>query len=918
AEADAEVVRVEDLAGELAACPAGRPAVPLHPDNPAYVLYTSGSTGRPKGAANSHRAITNRLLWMQDRYRLDGTDRVLHKTPIGFDVSVWELTWALLTGARIVMADPDGQRDPEYLARAAASAGITTTHFVPSMLKVFLDTAESGTRPALPALRRVVCSGEELTAEVAAQFHRLFPEAELHNLYGPTEASIDVTAHEVTAPVPAGRVPIGAPIRGARIHVLDGALRVQPVGVAGELCIGGVPLARGYHGRPGLTAERFVPDPFTAGGRLYRTGDLVRWRADGTVEYLGRLDHQIKIRGQRIEPAEIEAALTGHPAVDQALVTTAPGTDGTPELVAYLNKRDLPAQSAESEGTQVGRWGEVFDQIYRAGDQQTEDPTFDISGWISSYTGRPLGADEMREWVDSITGRVLALPHRRVLEIGCGTGLLLFRIAPHTDYYCGTDVSEVAVRDLTAKLPLLPSGSGEVELLQRSAEQFDGVPDAAFDLVLINSVAQYFPNADYLAEVLTKALRVVRPGGSVVIGDVRDHALLETFHASLQRAQAHGQDADENTESFDQAVADRVAADAELVVDPHFFTALAADRPEIEAVSLLSKRGGHRNELTKYRYDAILHLAGGPAESADAVTGTDALTATDADAEPEQWPAAPVADLAARLRAERPRSVVVGAVTDERLAADLAGPTGDTLDPSALEALVAEMGYQVVPALHLERRGRLDVLITRSAARALRPVRELPLTAPEQGWGAYSNNPMEAAWRSSLVPELRHHLQSRLPASMIPRHFLVLDAWPLSANGKLDRKALPKPGTGRETGTAVYVAPRTDTERAIATVWSDILGVARVGALDNFFDLGGHSLLATKVAARIGDLCATEVRLGAFFQHPTVADLAAHIDEEAATQVTRAPVRRADRSRYRGARTAPVPASAALPAEVEA
>ncbi|MER7899336.1 phosphopantetheine-binding protein, partial [Streptomyces sp. NPDC096046] len=614
------------------------------------------------------------------------------------------------------------------------------------------------------------------------------------------------------------------------------------------------------------------------------------------------------------------AALTGHPAVDQALVTTAPGTDGTPELVAYLTERDLPAQSTESEETQVDRWSEVFDQIYRAGEQQTDDPTFDISGWISSYTGEPLGADEMREWVDSITGRVLALPHRRVLEIGCGTGLLLFRIAPHTDYYRGTDVSEVAVRDLTAKLPLLPAGSGEVELLQRSAEQFDGVPDDAFDLVLINSVAQYFPNADYLAEVLTKALRVVRPGGSVVIGDVRNHALLGTFHTSLQRAQPHGQDADQSTETFEQAVADRVAADAELVVDPAFFTALAADRPEIETVSLLSKRGGHRNELTKYRYDAILHLAGGPEHSQDAQDSQDAEDSEDAvtGAEPGHWPAAPVAELAARLRAERPESVVVGPVTDERLAADLAGPTGKTLDPSELEALVAGMGYQVVPALHPEQPGRLDVLITRSAARALRPVRELPRTAPEQGWGAYSNNPMEAAWRSSLVPELRRHLQSRLPASMIPRHFLVLDAWPLSANGKLDRKALPKPGTGRETGTAVYVAPRTDTERAIATVWSDILGVVRVGALDNFFDLGGHSLLATKVAARIGDLCSAEVRLGAFFQHPTVAELAAHIDQEAAAQVTPTPVRRADRNRYRGARTAPAPASSSLPAEVEA
>ncbi|WP_409060181.1 amino acid adenylation domain-containing protein [Streptomyces sp. SYP-A7185] len=911
AETGVTVVRVEDLADDLAQRPTTRPAVAVDPRNPAYVLFTSGSTGRPKGAANSHHALVNRLLWMQDRYRLDGTDRVLHKTPIGFDVSVWELTWALLTGARIVLADPGGQRDPEYLARTTAAAGITTAHFVPSMLKVFLDTAETlGT--ALPRLRRVVCSGEELTPEVAARFHALFPHAELHNLYGPTEASIDVTAHHVTAPV-TGRIPIGTPITGARIHVLDAALRRQPIGVAGELCIGGVPLARGYHGRPGLTADRFVPDPFEAGQRLYRTGDLVRRRADGAVEYLGRLDHQIKIRGQRIEPAEVEAALLGHPAVDQALVTTAPDADGAPQLVAYLTKPAKPV--AAGHDAQVDRWSEVFDQIYRAGEQQTADPTFDISGWISSYTGQPLGADEMHGWVDSIVDRVLALPHRRVLEIGCGTGLLLFPIAPHTEHYRAVDVSEVAVRDLADKLHLLPPGSGEVELVHGSAEQFDGVADDSFDVVLINSVAQYFPDADYLADVLTRALRVVRPGGAVIVGDVRNHALLDTFHASLQRTESEGA---EEGEEFDRAVAERVAQDAELVIDPHFFTALAGDRPEIEGVSLLAKRGHHRNELVKYRYDAILHLAAEQPPAVGGATDADDHTADRAADAPVIWTGAPVAELAARLAAERPESVLVPAVADQRLAADLEAARADTaLDPSELAAAVTALGYEVVPALHPERPGFLDVLLTRSAGRALRPVRDLPLRAPDRGWAAFSNNPMEAAWRSSLVPELRAHLQDRLPESMVPRHFLVLDAWPLSANGKLDRKALPVPSAGRDAATAVYVAPRTPTERAVVTVWSDVLGVTRVGALDNFFELGGHSLLATRVTARLADACGTEVRLGAFFQHPTVAALAAHIDEEATRQVTvRAPVRRADRSRYRGTR--PAPAATPVPTEATA
>ncbi|MFD3518826.1 amino acid adenylation domain-containing protein, partial [Streptomyces sp. NPDC058657] len=331
-----EVVRTEDLAEELAALPVTRPAVPVDPQNPACVLYTSGSTGRPKGALLHHHAVTNRLRGMVDQYGFHAGDRVVHKSPLGFDPHLWECFVPLLVGARIVMAAPGGHRDPDYLLRLCERARISCCDVVPSMLRALLDHGGLSARAA--GLRLMLCGGEELSPALADEFLRQLPGAQLHNMYGPTETTIDAATHQVTAPVPTGRISIGRPVPGSRVHVLDAGLRVQPVGVPGELCIGGVPLARGYHGRPGLTADRFVPDPFTAGGRLYRTGDLVRWRAEGTVEYLGRLDHQIKIRGQRIEPAEIETALVGHPAVDQALVTAVPDTDGTPQLVAYLTE----------------------------------------------------------------------------------------------------------------------------------------------------------------------------------------------------------------------------------------------------------------------------------------------------------------------------------------------------------------------------------------------------------------------------------------------------------------------------------------------------------------------------------------------------------------------------------------------------
>ncbi len=288
------------------------------------MIYTSGSTGRPKGVPNTHAGIVNRLDWMQRAYRLDAGDVVLQKTPAGFDVSVWEFFWPLITGARLLLARPGGHRDAAYLRDLIASRGVTTAHFVPSMLAAFLS--EEGIERCTP-LRRVVCSGEELAPQVAERFFARLPAVELHNLYGPTEAAVDVSRWRC-APGDA-TVPIGHPVQNTELYVLDRHLRPVPFGVAGELHIGGVQLAAAYHARPGLTAERFVPDPFgPPGARLYKTGDLVRLRRDGALVFLGRIDTQVKIRGQRIELGEIEAVLREQPGVAEAAAARREATAG--------------------------------------------------------------------------------------------------------------------------------------------------------------------------------------------------------------------------------------------------------------------------------------------------------------------------------------------------------------------------------------------------------------------------------------------------------------------------------------------------------------------------------------------------------------------------------------------------------------
>ncbi len=310
------------------------PDVPLTPTDAAYVIYTSGSTGMPKGVVNVHEGIVNRLLWMQDAYQLTSTDRVLQKTPYSFDVSVWEFFWPLMTGAHLVVARPDGHRDPAYLAEIIVSAGITTMHFVPSMLRVFLEAVKL---PKHGKLRQVFASGEALTADLQSMFFAAC-DAELFNLYGPTEAAVDVTHWTCRRNDPRNFVPIGYPITNIQIHILDKKLKHAPVGIPGELHIGGIGLARGYLNRPELTAEKFVNDPYrhAPNARLYKTGDLARYVATGEVEYLGRIDHQVKIRGFRIELGEIESALSEHPGVRDVAVVARGDAPGAKRLVAYL------------------------------------------------------------------------------------------------------------------------------------------------------------------------------------------------------------------------------------------------------------------------------------------------------------------------------------------------------------------------------------------------------------------------------------------------------------------------------------------------------------------------------------------------------------------------------------------------------
>ncbi|NRS16242.1 amino acid adenylation domain-containing protein [Brevibacillus sp. HB1.4B] len=867
------------------------PASGVNSDNLAYMIYTSGSTGKPKGAMNAHRGIVNRLLWMQEQYQLNETDRVMQKTPFSFDVSVWEFFWPLMTGACMVVARPEGHKDTTYLARLIKKEKITTMHFVPSMLQVFLEETEIS---GCDTLRQVICSGEALSYATQERFFECL-DAELHNLYGPTEAAIDVTYWACQKGSKLRSVPIGRPVANTQIYLLDEHLNPVPVGVAGELHIGGVQLARGYYNRPELTEEKFIPDPFSKkeGARLYKTGDLARYMPDGTIEYLGRIDFMVKLRGFRIELGEIEAVLDEHPHVQKAavIVHESEQRPGHKQLISYIvpdsQAKEKLKKATEEEALpaeQVSEWQDVFDKAYD--DVNKYEADFNITSWNSSYTGHPLLAEEMREWVNSTVDRILALQPKKVLEIGCGTGLLLSRIAPHCEQYWGTDFSSMALDYITANLINQREDLSNVTLRKSYADDFRGLKGQKFDVIVLNSVVQYFPDASYLLDVLKKAIHAMNDKGAIFVGDVRNLSLLQTF---LTEVEMEKSPATLTIDQLQHRVQKRMRQEQELVIDPAFFYALQAQLHQISHVEIKLKRGSHHNELTRYRYDVVLHLGKKvqPIEDfswldwhEEGFQNIDGLRQIMTKYKPQILGLTNIPNL--RLdRANRYQSLLADKdvlKTVEELRTDQNHP-GTGIDPEELWQLGAELRYSVDIAWMGDREDGSYEAVLRPEHLLEKRQRNTVVTAwhrPAKHYQpieTYANDPLTDRVARQFIPELRSYLRDKLPDYMVPSIFEFIKEMPVNMNGKLDRKALPAPLMEVPEMEGDFVPPTTETENILANVWAEILGLDKVGIHNNFFGLGGDSIHTIRVVARAKQF-GLELTPQQIFQFQTIAELA--------------------------------------------
>ncbi|MFF4189644.1 amino acid adenylation domain-containing protein [Nonomuraea sp. NPDC001831] len=744
-QAGTEVVRLDRVEQELAAEPGDALPRAAVRDNLACVIYTSDTTGRPKGVEVTHGQLVNYFSWLADRVDLTGGRGVpLHST-IDSNGTVPALFAPLVAGNTLRLVPDDGEADG--LAR-------------------FLDD-----------------------------------ERDL-SLLTITPAKLDATTHRLTDGIPddAARVVVladedpGRPDemprwRDADVHVLDEDMRPVAPGAVGELYVGGPVIARGYRGRPGLTAAAFVPHPFRAGARLYRTGDLVRQRSSGDLEFMGRVDDQVKIRGFRVEPGEIQAVVQECPGVRQAVVDVRADASGGRRVVAYL----VPdaAEDDDLAASQVGQWQKFFDDTAT---RVADDERFNLAGPTSSFDGLPLSDDQMRARVDATVARIGRLAPSRVLEIGCGTGLLTWRIAPGCERYVGTDLSPATVAGLGAALE--KAGVDNVTLFACDGLRTAQVAGTGFDTVIINSVTQYFPGQDYLEQVLNDAIAVMAGSGTVFVGDVRSLPLLGAHHLAVALARSSDSSPLRHLEG---PVRRSLGEERELAVAPAYFADFARRHGRVSHCEVLPKRGRMDDELTRFRYDVILHV--GETQTCEIGTwldwNADRLSPQSARELLESHPAGVGIKSVPNARVNRPAhafQLLLDGAAGPLTADDLERRVQKGVDPEDIWALEAELPCSV----HLSwsrgaATGDFDVALVPSAeaGSVLFPqddlLRHRPLT----------NDPLAArrvrARARDLTAAARTYARERLPEPMVPSAFVVVGEVPLTANGKVDWRALPEP-----------------------------------------------------------------------------------------------------------------------------
>jgi amino acid adenylation domain-containing protein/non-ribosomal peptide synthase protein (TIGR01720 family) len=863
------------------------------PGNLAYIMYTSGSTGQPKGVMIAHHSLMNYLEFAKASYidpQSEGTGSFIHLS-MAFDASITALFVPLLSGKSIVIsnaAESSAVFDDENFIRYAPFDFIKLT---PSHLPLLEKIQQE--QPDRVITNRLVIGGEALHGRHLHFLANAHPCIDIINEYGPTEATVGCSVFRLTITreiIECNQpIPIGKPLNSnVSLYITDSNLGLLPVGASGELCIGGVQLARGYFNDEALTNEKFISNPFSrvAGSRLYRTGDTARWLPDGNIEFIGRADDQVKVRGYRIELGEVENTLNSFDAVAGNCVVAKQDEDGVNKLVGYY----LPAYEAlkqrekELYQEQVSTWKELYEtENIRNSEDTITDKEFDITGWNDSFTGAPIPTEHMREWLDDITRVILSEEPRRVLEIGCGRGLIYYQLAGRVQKYIGTDFSASSIGSVQRTIGEGKRNYGDTVLQVCTAHEVTLDNCEEVDTIILNSVIQYFPGEGYLSNVIDRCIGLLKGKGRIIIGDVRDCRLLKLFKTgiALEKVQEGA-----GMREFEWHVQQEMIKEEELCVSPAYFYLLKNRYAGITHVDIQWKQGQALNELSLYRYTVVLYVGiereqvrptwlswNEMQDKQDIIQQLNKGISTIALSD------VPNPRLVKERAFEKSNAGssmnTVRELHNYLLEAEEACDEEDVIINSIM-ALARSKGYQCLLYPHADAL-KINVLITEVQQSLF--VQQPDSAEAVTGTSAVLTNlPLFTDICSLLQKDIQVFLQNRLPDYMIPSDFYPVQYWPLTANGKIDRKFLSQLEEIRTGNNLDYQIPETPIEQQLTTVWMDLLHVRKIGRNDDFFELGGHSLLAIRVVSAIRKELQVEVSISDLFEHTTIANLAAFIE----------------------------------------
>ncbi|EGU72901.1 hypothetical protein FOXB_16587 [Fusarium oxysporum f. sp. conglutinans Fo5176] len=875
-ESDAQFIKISDILENSARAPGPLQESSTYENitatNLAYVMFTSGSTGRPKGVMVEHRGIVRLVKGCNMAEHLPRHTIMAHLTSIAFDNSTWEIYAPLLTGGTLVCIDAATVLDCSAVAEIFIREKVQSAMLTPALLKQYLI----GCPDAIAAMEMMCIQGEKANVEDMFLAHQLSGGTVI-NAYGPTENTVTSSFFVLRNLEPCTNgVPIGRPISNSGAHIMDSKQRLVPLGVIGELVVTGDGLARGYDD-PERNLDRFISITVNhCKIPAYRTGDYVRHRpTDGQLEFFGRIDGQVKIHGNRIELGEIEHVIRSHQHVSDAVVVVQSDSQD-PRLAAYLTLREVRPGSIE-ESTLVEAWLDHWDvKTYTPIDKiQLQDFGRDFIGWTSMHDGSDIPRNEMNEWLDETIDTILdGGPAGHILEIGTGSGMILFNLNNGLESYVGLEPSGKAVDFVSQAATLMPNFVDKVTMRQGTAGDIDQLnitnsPDTA----ILNSVIQYFPSQDYLLRVIRDLINV--GAKKIFLGDVRSHALYREFLAA--RALFIAGDSHISPQEFRRIMADIEKAESELLLDPAFFTSLPGRLSNIDHVEILPKRIHAVNELSCYRYNAVLHI-----KQEHAQTSVQSLRigqATWIDFNSEDFNRKSLSHLLSNSHGSA--LVVVENIPDsktslERSVIELLNTFEQSADVGADEKwlnrahqqaslrpcmsttdlimLAQQTGWQIELSWARQRtqNGGMDAVFYRghqAPGSSGRVKFRFPVEDHGRLYSSLSSHPLRREVRRKVQDQLHRLLQNKLPSYMIPQFFTFLDKLPVNQNSKVDRKAIATYFQRQEVMQGQSQESMSAAERKMRDIWSRVLSIdsCTINKNNSFFNLGGDSIAAMMV-----------------------------------------------------------------------